>query len=108
MAEPRPDICYGIASVSTVGGRPFVDHQGDTLTTAELERAAAAFMEKSRQAGIMHLRKADGSVVSAGRILAALFARIRGFDFHARYGELGAGFAEVRHKQPLAEAPRKG
>jgi 5-methylcytosine-specific restriction enzyme A len=25
-----------------------------------------------------------------------------GFDFHARYGELGAGFAEVHYKKPLS------
>ena len=31
-----------------------------------------------------------------------------GFDFFAQYGELGAGFAEVHHKKPLSEAPRKG
>jgi predicted HNH restriction endonuclease len=31
-----------------------------------------------------------------------------GFDFHERYGELGVGFAEVHHKKPLSEAPRKG
>lgn len=31
-----------------------------------------------------------------------------GFDFFERYGELGAGFAEVHHKKPLSEAPRKG
>lgn len=31
-----------------------------------------------------------------------------GFDFHAKYGELGAGFAEVHHKKPLSDAPEKG
>lgn len=31
-----------------------------------------------------------------------------GFDFHARYGELGIGWAEVHHKKPLSEAPPKG
>lgn len=31
-----------------------------------------------------------------------------GFDFHEKYGELGVGFAEVHHKKPLSEAPRKG
>jgi 5-methylcytosine-specific restriction protein A len=31
-----------------------------------------------------------------------------GFDFYAKYGELGAGFAEVHHKKPLSEAPDKG
>jgi predicted HNH restriction endonuclease len=31
-----------------------------------------------------------------------------GFDFHARYGELGFGFAEVHHKKPLSEAPHRG
>lgn len=31
-----------------------------------------------------------------------------GFDFHAKYGELGAGFAEVHHKKPLSKAPRAG
>lgn len=31
-----------------------------------------------------------------------------GFDFHARYGELGTGFAEVHHKKPLSYAPRQG
>jgi hypothetical protein len=30
------------------------------------------------------------------------------FDFHARYGELGAGFAEVHHKLPLGKSPPKG
>lgn len=31
-----------------------------------------------------------------------------GFDFHAKYKELGTGFAEVHHNKPLSEAPRKG
>jgi hypothetical protein len=31
-----------------------------------------------------------------------------GFDFHARYGELGVGFVEVHHKKPLSQAPRRG
>jgi predicted HNH restriction endonuclease len=31
-----------------------------------------------------------------------------GFDFHARYGELGVGFAEVHHKKPLSDAPTTG
>jgi hypothetical protein len=31
-----------------------------------------------------------------------------GFDFHAKYGELGIGFAEVHHNKPLSEAPSTG
>jgi hypothetical protein len=31
-----------------------------------------------------------------------------GFDFQARYGELGLGFAEVHHKKPLSKAPIGG
>jgi hypothetical protein len=30
------------------------------------------------------------------------------FDFQARYGELGAGFAEVHHLKPLKDAPKRG
>jgi predicted HNH restriction endonuclease len=31
-----------------------------------------------------------------------------GFNFQNRYGELGAGYAEVHHKVPLSKAPSKG
>jgi hypothetical protein len=31
-----------------------------------------------------------------------------GFDFQARYGELGFGFAEVHHKKPLSESSHAG
>lgn len=31
-----------------------------------------------------------------------------GFDFHERYGEVGAGFAEVHHLRPLSEAGEEG
>jgi 5-methylcytosine-specific restriction protein A len=31
-----------------------------------------------------------------------------GFDFKARYGKLGEGYAHVHHKQPLADAPSEG
>jgi 5-methylcytosine-specific restriction protein A len=30
------------------------------------------------------------------------------FDFAERYGELGIGYAQLHHKEPLSNAPRQG
>jgi 5-methylcytosine-specific restriction protein A len=31
-----------------------------------------------------------------------------GFDFHARYGPLGTGYAQVHHLEPLSKSPKEG
>jgi hypothetical protein len=68
---PEPYIIHGIASVSTVNGKPYVDSQGDVISTAELVKAAHRFMSESRSAGVMHMRGPNGEVVKAGRVVSS-------------------------------------
>ena len=70
MSEPY--IVHGIAAVSTVGGKPYVDAQGDHIPTNELVRVAHEFVSSSRVGGIMHMRHADGSVVKAGKVVSSV------------------------------------
>lgn len=73
MPAAEPYTIFGIASVSTVNGKPYVDSQGDVISTEELQKLAHEFMSSSRVAGIMHMRDPDtGAVVKAGRVCASL------------------------------------
>jgi 5-methylcytosine-specific restriction protein A len=56
---------------------------------------------KLRQGKIREVLKAnDGKLVCE--------VRNCGFDFSARYGQLGSGYAQVHHKEPLSDAPPQG
>lgn len=47
---------YGWASITEVNGEPVVDLQGDYVTIDEIEKAAHAYISKSRKGGDMHRR----------------------------------------------------
>lgn len=53
---------YGWASITELNGEPVVDMQGDYVTIDEIERAAHAYISKSRKGGDMHRRGDDGPV----------------------------------------------
>ena len=72
MPSTEPYICYGVAAVSTVNGAPYVDSQGDHIPIDELVKAAHRFVSTSRVGGLMHLRKADGSVLQIGKVSASI------------------------------------
>jgi hypothetical protein len=73
---PRDDLddglVYGFASVAEHSGEPVVDAEGDTVSEAELVKAAHDFMTNSRTGGVMHLKTPDGGVVEAGQIVDSL------------------------------------
>lgn len=72
LGPMREGIVYGIASMATHKGRVVVDGEGDTLSEAELERMAAAYMKDSRTAGVLHLRDASGNPIVGGHVFSSL------------------------------------
>src|ERR1700733_14267806 len=72
-AAPRDDLdeglVWGIASMAEMDGAPVVDHDGDTMSVAELQRAAHEFMRKSRVGGALHIYDSGtGKPLKAGDI----------------------------------------
>ena len=70
---PRDDLehglVWGFGSVVEHNGEPVIDHQGDVMDEAELQRAAHAFMSK-RVGGAMHVRHPEtGEPLKAGEIV---------------------------------------
>ena len=65
-------LVWGWASISDVDGQPVIDHQGDTISEADLQAAAHDFIKNSRTAGIMHSRDANGEPVKAGEIIESV------------------------------------
>lgn len=53
---------YAWAYVTTKNGEPYEDSQGDTIDTAELEKASTDFMVDARLGLVMHERDGDGKV----------------------------------------------
>ena len=58
-------LVFGFAIVSTSGGEPYYDVQGDHIPEDAMLKAATEFMENSRLAKEMHRGDARGSVIYA-------------------------------------------
>jgi len=58
-------LVFGWAIVSTEGGEPYYDLQGDHIPEEAMLKAAAGFMANSRRADEMHSRKGAGTVTFA-------------------------------------------
>jgi hypothetical protein len=54
-------LAFGWASVVTQGGHPVVDKQGDYINIEDIEKAAYAYVEKSRVGGDTHRRVATAA-----------------------------------------------
>lgn len=50
---------FGWASIVTVGGKPVVDRQGDTIDVDEMEKSAYEYVLKSRRGSLEHRRDQD-------------------------------------------------
>jgi cation transport regulator ChaB len=65
-------IAWGWASVSTMKGELVTDLQGDTITTAEMEKMADRFMASARTAKAMHEGDSIGEVLHSFPLTAEL------------------------------------
>lgn len=77
-ADEDQRIVYGWASVVVnPDGTPVIDSQDDIITPTELEKAAHAYVLKSRDGGVMHeetgVAKLVASLVTTPEIVKALF-----------------------------------
>ena len=65
IIEKKEDqrLVFGWASIIEEEGEEVVDHQGDTISEEELEKAFYDFVLNSRNAGEMHVRKDAGQLV---------------------------------------------
>lgn len=61
-AAPTGKTVWAWASVIEENGKPVIDHQGDVISEAELEKAFDGFMENSRDVGLMHNSVGHGRV----------------------------------------------
>lgn len=78
-ADDEQRVVRGWASVSTKGGTPVVDVQGDTIATEELHRAARDFLTGPRSSLRSHSGKQIGEVVESA-VLDAEMQKALGID----------------------------
>ena len=59
-------LAFGWASIALDdSGNPVIDHQGDIIPVAELEKAAYTYVAKSRDASEMHERRGVATLVES-------------------------------------------
>lgn len=58
-------LVFAWASVIEKDGKVLVDHQGDTISEEELEKAAYDYVLNSRDGGFMHIKKGIGTLVES-------------------------------------------
>ncbi len=75
------------------------EDEGQTGTVPEGRILLAAHKRRERRGAAQKKREVHAAT-------GQLECEVCGFDFVTRYGELGNGFAECHHKQPLAEGER--
>lgn len=63
---------FGWASVSSIDGVPVADLQGDEVDLEEIEKAAYAYVAKSRVGGNMHKRNDDDTPVHVSDLIESL------------------------------------
>ena len=72
----------------------------------EGEKRRLYVLHRRREASVRK-KKLQAAMFEGGGVLKCEVPRC-GFDFKARYGKLGEGFAHVHHLKPLADAPTDG
>jgi 5-methylcytosine-specific restriction protein A len=78
----------------------------DELAGFEGESRKRFVLHRKREAKMRGLKIADSLRRNNGRLVCEV--PHCGFNFMARYGELGQGYAQVHHKLPLSAAPKEG
>jgi hypothetical protein len=69
-AAPNGDYVAGFASVTSVGGKPVTDHEGDVIRIDELRKAAHRFITDVRVAKVMHGQ--DGTQTPIGEVVESV------------------------------------
>lgn len=64
---------FGWASVVKMNGQPVIDRQGDWIDPEEIEKAAYAYVEKSRKGGHQHKRDGDAPFHASNMIESIVF-----------------------------------
>ncbi len=85
-AAPTGKTVWAWASVIEEDGKPVIDHQGDMISEAELEKAFDGFMENSRDVGLMHNSVGHGRVTQ-GLVFTKELQQALGIDL-GRVGSL--------------------
>jgi hypothetical protein len=92
------------------GAKPIVpfaetlDSEIASFKEGDLRRAFRNHRIRERRARLGKLKEAKSK--NSGRLLCEV--PNCGFDFFQRYGQIGEGYAQVHHLEPLSDAPRGG
>ena len=78
--DPDKQMVFGWASVSTIGGVPVTDKQGDIIPVDELESAFYDYVLNSRDMGHMHAKKGVGRLIECV-VVTAEKQTLWGVDF---------------------------
>lgn len=84
-AAPTGKTVWAWASVIEENGKPVIDHQGDIMDEAELEKAFDGYMSDSRDVGLMHETMGHGRVTQ-GLVFTKELQQALGIDL----GKVGA------------------
>lgn len=63
--DPEQRIVWGWAYVSELDGKPVVDHSGDVVDSADVQKAAHGFVTESRAGNVMHTTARAGEIVDS-------------------------------------------
>lgn len=85
-AAPTGKTVWAWASVIEENGKPVVDHQGDVISEAELEKSFDEYMQESRDVGLSHTTMGHGRVTQ-GLVFTKELQQALGIDL-GRVGSL--------------------
>ena len=63
---------FGWASIVEINGEPVIDRQGDIMEPEEIEKAAYAYVQKSRKGGHQHRRTEDDQPFQASDMIESI------------------------------------
>ncbi len=96
-----------VRAISTSAGLPGIKAAyTDDDSGSEGQLTKVMVRHRKRESKYRSIKINEALDRNQGRLVCEV--RGCGFDFHAKYGELGLEFAEVHHKKPLGDAPKKG
>lgn len=97
--EESQEIVSRVISLINEGVNPVLPDVDQTQSTLEGNPRLVAHLRRERNSAIVNAKK-DAILRATGR----LCCEACGFDFKEVYGEIGDGFCEVHHLQPLSKA----
>jgi hypothetical protein len=94
--------------ILTRGVSPLVESEQDDpeYSAFEGEQRRLYVLHRRREASLRRKKLVAAKIENSGKLKCEV--KGCGFDFEARYGKIGEGFAHVHHTRPLAEVPTDG